>query len=56
MMIAQMDVAAACRCDRPIHTSAGTMTVPPPMPNIPENTPAINPTASMIVNCLRALP
>ena len=37
--IASVDVAAALRCDRPSQTSAGTITVPPPMPNVPDSTP-----------------
>ncbi len=56
MMIAQIEVAAACRCVNPIQTSAGTMTVPPPMPNMPENRPAMRPTARRMHSVRRALP
>lgn len=42
--IASVDVAAALRCDRPSQTSAGTITVPPPMPNVPDSTPTNMPT------------
>ena len=42
--IASVDVAAALRCDRPSQTSAGTITVPPPMPNMPDSTPTNMPT------------
>ena len=55
-MIAQIDVAAAWRCVNPIQTSAGTMTVPPPMPNMPENSPEIKPTARRMHSVRRALP
>ena len=46
--IASVDVAAALRCDSPNHTSAGTITVPPPMPNMPDSSPTITPTATNI--------
>ena len=42
--IASIDVAAALRCVSPSHTSAGTITVPPPMPNMPDNSPTATPT------------
>ena len=42
--IASIDVAAALRCVKPSHTSAGTITVPPPMPNMPESSPTATPT------------
>ncbi|CDC14612.1 unknown [Bifidobacterium pseudocatenulatum CAG:263] len=42
--IASIDVAAALRCVSPSHTSAGTITVPPPMPNMPDSSPTATPT------------
>lgn len=42
-----MEVAAAWRCDSPSHTSAGTITVPPPMPNMPDNRPTIMPSITV---------
>ena len=44
-----MEVAAAWRCDSPSHTSAGTITVPPPMPNMPDNRPTIMPTITSTI-------
>ena len=46
--MAASDVAAACRCVRPTSTSAGTITVPPPMPNNPDNKPETTPTANNV--------
>ena len=47
--IASMEVAAAWRCDSPSHTSTGTITVPPPMPNMPDNRPTIMPTITSTI-------
>ena len=53
--IACVDVAAALRCDSPSQTSAGTITVPPPMPNMPDSTP-INMPTTISTMMLRADP
>lgn len=47
--MAANDVAAAWRCVNPTSTSAGTITVPPPMPNSPDSSPAATPTTTNVI-------